>query len=142
QDHLDMVAEYFCESKRKTSLQTQQVRDRIKGHALLVASSDINAAVEFDHDEFRQFFLGNGLAHITSPSNSSATSETLNILRRGILPEHAQLTFTRAVKTSNTSNTNNVLNIIEMLASVSKLDGQASYTRENCGNLIARLASE
>lgn len=139
QDHLDVVAEYFCELKRKSSLQAQQVRDRIRGHALLVASSDISLAIEFDHDEFRQYFLGDGLARIVLPLNKSATSETLSVLRRGILPENSQFEFIRSVKREGQGK---ILEVAQFLASISKLDGQASYTKENCGNLVLRLISE
>lgn len=139
QDLLDIVAEFFCEANQKSALQTQQVRDRIKGHALLVASSDVNKAVEFDHDEFRQYFLGDGLARITVPMDKGATAEALSVMRRGILPEHSQLAFSRAVKRNKKTTAREVA---KFLANVSKLDGHASYTRENCGNLISRVISE
>ncbi|UVL67551.1 pentapeptide repeat-containing protein [Pseudomonas sp. B21-031] len=138
QDHLDMVAEYFCESKKKSSLQFQQIRDRIKGHALLVSSPDNNRSVEFDHDEFRQFFLGDGLGSIMSPDNKTSVSETLNILRRGILPEHTQIALVRSITRQGAESR---LSAAALLSRISKMDGQASYTRENCGNLISRLLS-
>jgi len=140
-DHLEMIAEYFCESKGKTSLQSQQVIDRIRGHALLVSSNDIATAVQFDHDEFRQFFLGDGLAASVAPMNKPAIAEAFSILRRGVLPEHTQLSFIRAVKRNNDDDLS-CLEAANFIAQVSSLDGQASYTKENCGNLIARLLSE
>ncbi|MDD1002132.1 pentapeptide repeat-containing protein [Pseudomonas sp. TNT2022 ID642] len=140
-DHLEMIAEYFCESKRKTALQSQQVVDRIRGHALLISSPDTTAAVQFDHDEFRQFFLGDGLAAAVAPMDKSAVAETFGILRRGILPEHTQLSFIRAVKRRDETELSN-LAAANFIAKVSALDGQASYTKENCGNLIVRLLSE
>ena len=139
-DHLEMIAEYFCEGKRKTSLQSQQVIDRIRGHALLISSNDIASAVQFDHDEFRQFFLGDGLAASVAPMNKPAIAEAFSILRRGVLPEHTQLSFIRAVKRNNEKLS--CLEAANFIAQVSSLDGQASYTKENCGNLIARLLSE
>jgi uncharacterized protein YjbI with pentapeptide repeats len=139
QDHLDVVAEYFCEMKRKSSLQSQQVRDRIRGHALLIASPDINLAVEFDHDEFRQYFLGDGLARIVLPLTKSAASEALSVLRRGILPENSQLEFIRTVRRESDDKK---LEVAKFLASISKLDGQASYTKENCGNLTLKIISD
>lgn len=139
QDHLEMVAEYFSEAKRKTALQTQQIKDRVRGHALLITSSDTSNAIEFDHDEFRQFFLGTGITAAAKPMDKSALSETFSILRRGILPEHAQLAFTRSIKSD--ANLNG-LDLAIFIAQISKLDGQASYTKENCGNLICRLITD
>ncbi|ADO10844.1 hypothetical protein Pvag_2685 [Pantoea vagans C9-1] len=139
QDHLDVVTEYFCDSKRLSSQQSQQVRERIKGHALLVASPDINLAVEFDHDEFRQYFLGDGLARTILPLNKNSISEALSILRRGILPENSQHEFIRSIKRQSNEK---IIEVAELLSSVSRLDGQASYTKENCGNLTLKLLSE
>ncbi|EOC1329130.1 hypothetical protein C3E80_16545 [Cronobacter malonaticus] len=139
QDHLDMVAEFFCESKRLTSQQAQQVRERIKGHALLISSPNMNLAVEFDHDEFRQYFLGDGLARAIIPLTKNSSSEALSILRRGILPENSQLEFIRSIRRQHLDT---VIEVTKLLSSISKLDGQASYTKENCGNLALKLISE
>lgn len=135
-DHLDVVADYFCELKRKPSLQAHQIRERIRGHALLVSSRDAPSAVEFDHDEFRQFFLGEGLADILRPSNGSAKSELLSVVRRSILPDHARLSFIRAIDRNSAIERKQVAALV---ASVGELDGQASYTQENCGHLVIRL---
>lgn len=138
-DHLDVVADFFCEYKRKSSHQAHQIRERIRGHALLVASQDAHSAVEFDHDEFRQFFLGEGLAEILRPTNASAKSELLSIVRRGVLPEHTKLSFIRAIDRNLAASHRDVA---EMIAQVGKLDGLASYTQENCGYLLIRLLNK
>lgn len=138
-DHLDFVADFFCESKRKNAHQSQQIRERIRGHALLVASPNVTQAVEFDHDEFRLFFLGEGLAELISPLNMPAKSEVLNVLRKGVLPEHSQLAFIRSIKRNHEPDR---LAMARFLIEVGQLDGQASYTQENCGSLVMRLISE
>ena len=135
-DHLDVVADIYCETKKKTSQQSYQIRERIRGHALLVASPDFNLAVEFDHDEFRQFFLGEGLAEIIKFSGRSTKSEVLSVLRKGILPEHSQLAFIRSILRNIEFDRKKTA---ELFVEVGKLDGQASYTRENCGSLVMRL---
>ncbi|NNS07075.1 hypothetical protein [Erwinia sp. JH02] len=139
QDHLDVVTEFFCESKKLSAQKSQQIRERIKGHALLVSSSDISLAVEFDHDEFRQYFLGDGLARAIIPLNKTSSSETLSILRRGILPENSQLELIRSIKRQDLDR---IIEVANFLSSVNKLDGQASYTKENCGNIILKLLSD
>lgn len=134
-DHLDVVTEFFCELKRKTAFQSKQILERIRGHALLVASSDVHSAIEFDHDEFRQYFLGDGLASLMITSGATKF-EVHSILRRGVLPEHTQLTFTRAIIRTLSFDR---VQIVRTLLDISKLDGQASYTQENCGSLAIRL---
>lgn len=137
-DHLEVVAEYFCEFKRKPALQSQQILERVRGHALLIASPNVSAAIEFDHDEFRQFFLGNGLADLINPNNANIRSEVHSVLRRGILPENSQQAFIRAVERNQGLTP---LGVAKLLLEISKLDGQASYTQENCGSLLVRLIS-
>lgn len=137
-DHLDFVADYFCESKRKTPLQTQQIRDRLKGHALLIASTNSSSAVEFDHDEFRLFFLGEGFAEQLKPLTDRAKIEVLGTLRRGILPEQSQIAFLRSIKRNHQFD---IVGAAKLLIEVAGLDGQASYTHENCSRLIIKLIS-
>jgi hypothetical protein len=138
-DSLEFVADYFCEIKRKTAFQAQQIRERIRGHALLVPSPNASQAVEFDHEEFRLFFLGEGLAEQIRPLNQRAEGEVLATLRRGVLPKPAQRAFIQAVKRHPTFER---LQAVRFLLGISALDGQASYTQENCGGLIVRLLSE
>lgn len=97
-DHLEFVADYFCEIKRKTPFQMQQIRERIRGHALLISSPNASQAVEFDHEEFRLFFLGEGIADQLRPLNDRAKAEVLTTLRKGALPRQAQHAFIRAIK--------------------------------------------
>lgn len=137
-DHLELVSDYFSESKRKTSQQAQQIRERLRGHALLIASQNVNSAVEFDHDEFRLFFLGEGLAEQIKPLTDLVKAEVLGVLRRGILPEHSQIAFIRAVSRYEELN---LIDIAKFLVQVGTLDGHASYTQENCTNLVIRLIS-
>lgn len=132
---LDVVTDIFCETHKKTPHQTHQIRERIRGHALLIASSDINSAVEFDHDEFRLFFLGEGLANLILANIPSSKSEVFSILRRGSLPQHAALSCLHKIQRNEQSGPLSV----SLLNSISQLDGQASYTRENCGNLIMKI---
>ncbi len=138
-DHLEFVADYFSELKRKTAFQTQQIRERIRGHALLVHSPNAAQAVEFDHEEFRLFFLGEGIAEQVRSLNDKAKSEVLNTLRKGLLPRHAQHAFIWAIKRDPMLER---FQAAKFLLSISSLDGQASYTQENCSALIVQLLRE
>ena len=138
-DNLEFVTDYFSETKRKSAFQAQQIRERIRGHALLVKSPNASQAVEFDHEEFRLFFLGEGLAEQMRPLNDKAKADVLATLRRGVLPKPAQRAFIQAIKRHPTFER---LEAARFLLGISALDGQASYTQENCGSLMVRLLSE
>lgn len=138
-DNLEFVADYFCESSRKNAFQAQQIRGRILTHAMLVPSSNTAEAVEFDHDDFRLFFLGEGVARqMRPPMNDRAKAEVLGIFRRGVLPRQAQHALIRAVKRDTMLDR---LGVVNFLLNVGEMDVQASYTRENCSDIIIRMLS-
>lgn len=135
-DYLEFVADYFSESAGKNAFQAQQIRERIRGHAMLVPSPNAPNAVEFDHDEFRLFFLGEGIASQLKPLNDRAKADVFGAFRRGVLPRQAQHALVRAITRGSDANR---IDVIRLLATVSGMDAQASYTHENCGDIIIRL---
>lgn len=135
-DSLEFVAEYFSESSGKNAFQAQQIKERIRGHAMLVPSSNIDQALEFDHDEFRLFFLGEAIGHQVSAMNDRSKAELFSTFRRGLLPKQAQLAFTRAVLRNRSLEP---LKVTELLFDVGRMDGQVSYTQENCSDLAIQL---
>lgn len=137
-DHLEFVTDYFSETKRKSAFQAQQIRERIRGHALLISSPNASQSVEFDHEEFRLFFLGEGIADQIRPLNEKAKGDVLATLRKGVLPKPAQHAFIRAVRRNPKLHR---LQAVKFLLGISALDGQASYTQENCSWLVIRLLS-
>lgn len=137
-DNLEFVSDYFSESTRKNAFQTQQIRERIRGHAMLVPSPNAAQAVEFDHDEFRLFFLGEGISRQLRLMNERAKAEVLGIFRRGVLPRQAQHALIRSV-TRNTKLDR--LQVVKFFLEIGEMDIQASYTRENCSDIIIRMLS-
>lgn len=137
-DTLEFAADYFSETNRKTAFQTQQVRDRIRGHAMLVPSVNASDAVEFDHDEFRLFFLGEGIARQIRPLNDRAKAEVQATFRRGVLPRHAQHACIRAVTRDAALGR---VSVAKFLLDIGRMDAQASYTQENCCDILIRLLS-
>jgi hypothetical protein len=135
-DYLEFVAEYFCETTKKNAFQMQQIRERIRGHAMLVQSANASNAVGFDHDEFRLFFLGEGIANQLKPLNERATAEVLGTFRRGVLPRQAQHALISALIRDEQLDR---LKILDFLVAISGMDAQASYTHENCSDIIIRL---
>lgn len=137
-DSLEFVADYFSESNLKSTLQAQQIRERLRGHALLVSSANAANAVEFDHDEFRQFFLGEGIALQIRPLNDRAKAQVLGTFRREVLPRHTQHALIRAITRDREMDR---LQVVRFLLGVAIMDTQASYTQENCSDIIIRLLS-
>jgi hypothetical protein len=138
-DVLEFESDLYCEIKRKSPFQSQQIRERLRGHALLIASSNAPNAVEFDHDEFKLFFLGEALADVLKTKGERAKTDALCALRRGVLPEQSLLSLLRGLKRDVSFE---CVAVAQRLIEIGLLDGQTSYTQENCGILILRLLSE
>jgi hypothetical protein len=137
-ENLEFVADYYCELKRKNAFQAQQVRERLRGHAMLVPSRNAQAAVEFDHEEFKDFFLGEGIAQQVDGLTDRAKADVLGTLRRGVLPRQAQESLIRAITRSERMSR---LAVAKFFLDVARLDAQTSYTQENCSSLMLPLLS-
>jgi hypothetical protein len=135
---LEFVTDYFSETTRKSALLAAQIRERIKGHALLVASSNVQGAIEFDHDEFEQHFLGEAISEMCSAPATSVRSDLLNTLRKGVLPAHALNALVTALRRHNPSRQRE---IAALISEVAALDAQMSFTHENCSSVVLALLS-
>lgn len=137
-DALEFAADYFCESARKNAFQALQVRERIRGHAMLIPSTNAPNAVEFDHDEFHLYFLGEGIARQIRPMTQRAKAEVFGTFRRGPIPSDAMLAMFRALTRDGTLDR---VKAINFLLEVAGMDAQASYTQENVAELVMYLLS-
>jgi hypothetical protein len=102
-----------------------------------VPSSNATQAVEFDHEEFRVYFLGEGVEQIR-PMNDRAKADVLRTLRRGVLPRQAQDALIRAITRDAVLER---VQVSRFLLEVCRMDSQASYTQENCSDIIIRMIS-
>lgn len=137
-DVLETIAEVFSEAKRKSPSDTRQIRERIKQHALLTSHETVRSSYMFDHEEFRNFFLGTALARILLEERATSQTDALSILRQGSL---AYLTTEALVSHVRLQPSGNVEKLIERLNSIARIDSLTSFTHENCSCIILRLAA-
>ena len=135
---LEFVTDYFSELKKKAPSLAAQIRERIRIHALLIPSPNVQGALEFDHDEFKQHFLGEAIATICAEPTGSIRSDLLNILRKGSLPTHALSSLVTALRRLEGKRQRE---IAALFCEVATLDGQTTYTHENCTELVLNLLS-
>lgn len=138
-DALEFTADYFCESSKKNAFQARQIRSRTRDHAMLVRSTHAPDAVEFDHDEFRQYFLGEGVALQLRPLDARAKAEVFRIARRGPLPDYSILALSRSLARDETLNKEDA---ISFLMEVANMDARASYAHENVSKLVIDLLND
>jgi uncharacterized protein YjbI with pentapeptide repeats len=104
----------------------------------LIASSNSQNAVEFDHEEFRNYFLGEEIARRCLQGQPSAKADIASVLRRGTLAESARTPIIQAIVRSGSDARKAA---IELLSDVARIDGQSSFTHDNCASLILAFLS-
>jgi hypothetical protein len=131
-DMLDSISDMFAETKTKSAATIRQVRDRIKHHALILQSVFNKNQFQFDHEDFREFFLGEQLGRYLAKGDPT---DVRRLLRVEILPSWAlDVAVTAVLQAKGKS-----AGLIDLIQKVSRADGSMSYLRENCGALAIRL---
>ncbi len=92
QDIMTYVAEIFAESRKKNRVITQQIVERIKQHALIVASD--GGRYGFDHEDFYHFFLGEAIGQVIGAKDIGRLKRSMS---QAVLPQVAQEAAARYV---------------------------------------------
>ncbi len=132
---LDVVADVLCEHYGKSPPIVRQVKERLKGHALIVRSGIQIGVYSFDHEEFKAFFLGWGIAQAIT---KGSPSDLRRLLEPEVLSHHAADTATHFNKKF-------VPGVNQALAAIESACGReppASMVRENAGALVIRLLDQ
>jgi hypothetical protein len=131
-DVLDLVADIFCESNNIGVEYARQVKERLKQHALLVATGDRLPKYAFDHEAFQDCFLGWGIA---DEIVDGAVPDLRRIMESGQLP--AQALDTAGFFTLERGQSPE--GAVEVLEDMCRLESPASFVRMNSGGLVLRL---
>lgn len=133
-DVVDVIVDLFSESKGRSPTFARQVRERIKTHSLLATDPSRGNLLEFDHDEFRRFYLGEALGRALAERQHA---DLLSIVSTDRLPSDTcdqALNHIGRVKASSRD-------CVEMTLAVSRSASPLSFARENCAALTVRLLS-
>jgi hypothetical protein len=126
------LAELFCESKHLNPAVTRQVRERLETHALLVSTDALNSRLEFDHEHFREFFLGERIGYYLA---TEAAPDLRKMLRVDLVPNWAlDTSVSTALRAGATA-----ANLVRFVVNTAKSESPVSFVRENSGALCIRL---
>jgi hypothetical protein len=129
---LDSLAEIFCESVPKSPVVTRQVRERLKQHALIVSVGNSRREFAFDHDNFRDFFLGEQLGwHLLARQ----FADIRKLMRIDLLRGWTLDTAVSVVSLEVSS----FVPIMDCILEAAHAEGPSSYVRENAGGLVLRI---
>lgn len=133
---LEVIAALFCEARKKTSAALHQIQQRIKQHALLVPSDTSKNQFGFDHEEFRNYYLGLALAKQMGDLDTMSRGDFVMMLRRGALPDQVLESVRCSLDKCGAEQT---VGIVGALSQIAKLEPQSSYLHENCAQLLLRV---
>jgi uncharacterized protein YjbI with pentapeptide repeats len=131
-DVIDVITDMFCEQAKLSPVFSRQIKERVKTHALLVASTAARGGLSFDHEDFRHFFLGLALGKILRSGNHEDIRSFLRV--SSISPEMADeavFDFMRSGRRAVEG-----IGVLQMLSSS---ESSASFLRDNVGAIAIRL---
>lgn len=126
------LAELFCESKQMGPILLRQIRERVRHHALLISVGSLRDQVAFDHDNFREFFLGEQLGIYLA---GSASADLRKMLRIDVI---AAWTLDSAVSVAMRK-TQSANALLRVTIETARSESPASFVRENSGAICVRL---
>lgn len=129
---LDLISELFADQNRLTIQTARQIKERIKQHALIIRSDPNSPSYKFDHDEFREYFLGVAIA---DKIILKRTLESRELLKKLQLPTQTFEAIVARVKSSK----KDIEGLKVILDEIIKGEGQTSFVRENVGGILIRL---
>jgi hypothetical protein len=131
-DVIDVIVDMFAEPKKRGPTFVRQIRERIRNHSLLSADSTRGNLLEFDHDEFRRFYLGEALGAALADQNQS---DLLSILSADRLPsDTCDEALSHIIRVGK-----NKHDCVAAVMGAARASSPLSFARENCGALIIRL---
>lgn len=134
EDVIDVVADLFCEERKKSPAISRQIRERVKNHALLTRTSGARSGLAFDHEDFREFFLGIALGHVLRSGHREDIRTYLRVAAiQGETIDEALLIFDRADGRRG--------NLVASLLAVGDGELPTSFVLENAGNLALKALS-
>lgn len=129
----DDYAELYCEERKKSPSITRQVRERLNNHALLITDS-AGAQIGFDHQQFRDFFIGEQLGEYI---RARSAADIRKLLRVDSIPG---TTLDAAVALALRDGVGPLM-LLKVVCEVAVAEGPTSFVRENAGGLCLRIAA-
>lgn len=131
-DVLDVIVEIFCESLSKSGAVTRQVKERIKQHSLLSSDTSRGQGIGFDHEDFQNFFLGEGLGLALSKKllTEIRTFLSVNVVPTATVEQAVQYLIRHEA---------DLVGILDAVIAINQSEMGYSFCKENCGFLAIRL---
>jgi len=132
-DLFHLVVEAFVEHRGKSPAVGRQIQERIKDHALLTINGLGRAKLEFDHEDFQAFYLGQALGRALVSGDDIGSKA---ILEQAEIPDTAIKEACRYSDKRDSSTWHRILDTLQQFA-LGALP--VSFIRQNCGAISLDL---
>ena len=129
---VEVLVDMFVDGKQKRAVVVRQIKERIKQHSLLAIESSKGLAITFDHEDFQDFYLGEGVGLLLS---KGPKSDLQSILSVSLL---SAATVEQSVQYLIRTNAD-LRRAIDLLLSINRIETGFSFCKENCGAIVIRL---
>lgn len=131
-DVLDVLVDMFAEGRKKSANSVRQVKERLKQHSLLVSDSSKGQALAFDHEDFQNFYMGEGLGRLLTkgPRSDLQTVLSVNLLSAATVEQSVQYLIRHQA---------DLAMVAESLIAINASETGFSFCKENCGSLAMRV---
>lgn len=131
-DILDVVVDMFVDGKQKRAAVIRQIKERIRQHSLLMIDSSKGLAIAFDHEDFQNFYLGEGIGRLlkNGPKSDLQSILSVSLISAATIEQSVQ----HLIRTSS-----DLSNAMNLLLSINRVETGFSFCKENCSALVIRL---
>ena len=130
----DDVVDLYAEAREIGSRIVDQIRRRIRQHALIAVADDERDSFRFDHEEFYHYFLGEAVARTIG---AGTIADVRRIFRIARLPDIAIQVAARLILGDHPSWESSITTLNDACS----IEPSASFVRDNAGNLSMRLVN-
>jgi uncharacterized protein YjbI with pentapeptide repeats len=131
-DILDVIVELFCESRGKAPRVVRQVKERVRQHSLLSIDALRGQAISFDHTDFQDFYLGEGLGQLLFRASRPElqTFLSVNVIPTATIEQSVQYLVRKSADARRA---------LAIILDINSSEAGFSFCKENCGALALRL---
>jgi len=129
---IEVIVDIFCDNYKKSAIINRQIKERIKQHALIVTNNEIRGSFSFDHEEFKNYYLGYSIGRLIEQRDISDFNSIMRI--SGIQQQTADSAVFYLQENKIDRNI-----ALKHLIKLAMNENTASFIRENCGALAIRL---
>jgi hypothetical protein len=130
----DLISEIYCDMQKFSIVVSREVKERLKQHALVTRNESVQGHYSFDHDDYKDFFLGYSFAKKIEKKD---VIDLRNLLRRASISNQTSDAVISYLKKDREK----LPEYLKLLNDIQAGEGNTSFIKENHGALVIKLVN-